>query len=156
MDGLYRNCSGVVLFNKHGMVFVGKRIDTEGFAWQLPQGGVNEEEDFKIAALRELKEETGITSVDVIYESRYIHKYDIPFHKSLWDGKYVGQIQKWFLAAFYGQDNEININTKEPEFNDWRWIDIHELQNFAIHFKKDVYKNISLEFAPIIERYLHT
>ncbi len=158
MDKLYRSCAGVVLFNRQGMVFVGKRIDAEQdeSPWQLPQGGVNEGEDFKTAALRELHEETSIKSIHIIYESSHMHQYDIPFHESLWGGKYVGQRQKWFLGAFQGPDNEIDINTTDPEFNAWRWIDVNELENFAIHFKKDIYKSLSQEFAPIITEYLYT
>tara|TARA_B100001123_G_scaffold358563_1_gene413463 strand:- start:81 stop:560 length:480 start_codon:yes stop_codon:yes gene_type:complete len=136
---------GIVLLNPENKVFVGKRIDNqEGGYWQLPQGGVDENENYLSAAKRELKEETSIKSVKIIKEVDNWLTYDLPLNLlgKIWNGKYRGQKQKWFVMKFLGKNNEINIKTKDPEFIDWKWIQITELPEVAISFKVDIYKKL--------------
>jgi len=135
---------GIVLLNSENNIFVAKRIDnTENF-WQMPQGGIDGNESFLEAAKRELKEETSIKSVKLIKELDSWLEYDLP--KSLlgkiWNGKYRGQKQKWFILKFIGNDDEINIKTKNPEFLEWKWIHPTELTKVVVKFKFDIYKKI--------------
>ncbi len=147
-----RNGVGMVVLNDDNKIFVAKRIDNPKNYWQMPQGGVDKNEDYKDAALRELKEETSITSVKIINEIEKKLTYILPDYLIgiIWKGKYRGQKQKWFVMRFIGNENEININTKNPEFLDWKWINIDDLPKVAVHFKLDVYKNIKKELTKIL------
>ena len=136
---------GVVLLNNENKVFVGKRIDNqEGNYWQMPQGGIDKNENFLEAAKRELKEETGVKTVKIIKELNSLLTYDLPKHLlgKIWQGKYRGQKQKWFIMKFLGHDKEINIETKDPEFIDWKWIKVNDLPKVAVDFKVDIYNKI--------------
>ena len=138
---------GIALLNNENKVFVGKRIDNPNGFWQMPQGGVNENEIFEIAAKRELEEETGIKSVKLIKEIDDWLIYNLPPNLlgKIWKGKYSGQKQKWFIMKFTGNEKEININTKNPEFLDWKWVNPSELPRIAVNFKISIYKRISKE-----------
>ena len=138
---------GIVLLNSDNKVFVGKRIDNPVNFWQLPQGGVNKNEDLLCAANRELKEETSVESVKLIKEINDWLTYELPkaLLGKIWKGKYRGQKQKWFIMRFVGNEKEINVKTKNPEFKDWRWIDINQLLDVVVKFKFDVYKSIVKE-----------
>ena len=138
---------GIVLLNSENKVFVGKRIDNPVNFWQLPQGGVNRNENFLCAANRELKEETGVESVKLIKEIDNLLTYELPKNLlgKIWKGKYRGQKQKWFIMKFIGYEEEINIKTKNAEFKDWKWIDVNQLLNVVVNFKVDVYKSIIKE-----------
>ena len=135
---------GVVLLNKKNNIFVGKRIDNPNNCWQMPQGGVDKNEDLFQAALRELKEETSIKSVKLIKKLDSWFEYELPKNLlgKIWQGKYRGQKQKWFIMKFIGNDNEINVKTKNPEFLEWKWIEATKLTELVVDFKFDVYKNI--------------
>ncbi|WP_395327225.1 RNA pyrophosphohydrolase [Novosphingobium sp. BL-8H] len=152
----YRPCVGVMLVNSDGKVFVGKRIDTkEGDWWQMPQGGVDDGEDLKDAALRELWEETGVTERDVTVLSRTREEllYDLPDELigKLWKGKYRGQRQTWFLLRFEGSDDNVNLEAHKPaEFNDWKWVEAELLPDLIIPFKKRVYRAVLEEFRALI------
>ena len=138
---------GIILLNNKNEIFVGKRIDNPKNFWQMPQGGVNQNEDFLDAAKRELAEETSIKSIELVKELEGWLKYDLPqkLLGKVWKGKYRGQKQKWFIMKFVGNNNEINIKTKNPEFLSWKWIQSSELLNVAVDFKIDVYKKIQEE-----------
>ena len=138
---------GILLLNSENKVFVGKRIDNPQSFWQMPQGGVDKNEDFLQAAKRELKEETGIKSVELIKELNDWLEYDLPKNLlgKIWNGKYRGQTQKWFIMRFLGKNEEINIKTKNPEFLDWQWIDSSELPNISVNFKTNIYKRLEEE-----------
>ena len=140
---------GVILLNDKNNVFVGKRIDNPKNSWQMPQGGVDENEDFLQAAKRELEEETGVKSVKLIKELDGWFKYDLPEYLlgKLWEGKYRGQKQKWFVMKFLGKSSEINVKTKNPEFFEWKWIELSELPKIAVHFKVDIYRKIKEELT---------
>jgi len=135
---------GIVLLNNENKIFVGKRIDNPTKFWQMPQGGVDKNEDLLRAARRELKEETSIKSVKLIKELDEWLEYNLPKNLlgKIWKGKYKGQKQKWFIMKFLGEDKEINIKTKNPEFFQWKWIDIDKITDFVVDFKLDVYKKI--------------
>ena len=138
---------GIVLLNQENKVFVGKRIDNPGNFWQMPQGGINNNEDFFNAAKRELEEETGIKSIELVKKIEGWLTYDLPENLlgKIWQGKYRGQKQKWFIFKFLGKDKEININTKTPEFLDWKWIEFEKLPEVVVNFKKNIYKKIKEE-----------
>ena len=143
---------GIALLNHENKVFVGKRIDNPKNFWQMPQGGVEKSEDFYNAALRELKEETSIVSIELIKEIEKELTYILPDHLIgiIWKGKFRGQKQRWFVMRFVGDESEINIKTKSPEFLDWKWIDLEDLPKIAVNFKLDVYKNLKKEVAKIL------
>ena len=143
---------GIVLLNKENKVLVAKRIDNPKNFWQMPQGGVDEGEDFYHAALRELKEETSIISVKLIKEIENKFTYILPDHLIgiIWKGKFKGQKQKWFVMRFIGDELEINIKTKHPEFLDWKWIDLENLTKIAVNFKLEVYKQVRSEVKKIL------
>ena len=147
----YRYGVGIALVNESNQVFTAKRIDMISEAWQMPQGGIDEGEDPLIAAYRELEEETNVKSVDLIYESKDWFYYDLPENliPKIWGGKYRGQKQKWFLMRIKDQA-EININTKNPEFSEWRWTNIDELPDVIVDFKKDLYTKIVAEFKEVL------
>ena len=147
----YRKGVGMMVFNDDKKIFVGKRIDNQK-AWQMPQGGVNENEDCFSAARRELYEETGIQSIRVIEKSKEKYTYDLPEYLlgKIWKGKYKGQKQRWFLIKFLGPDSEINLNQKYPEFNEWKWVDIDELSELIVPFKKELYLSVIKEFQSFI------
>ena len=138
---------GIVLLNSDNKVFVGKRIDNPANFWQMPQGGVDNNENFLYAANRELKEETSVESVKLIKEIDNWLTYELPkdLLGKIWKGKYRGQKQKWFIMRFVGNEKEINVKTKNPEFKDWKWVDINQLLNVVVRFKFDVYKSIVKE-----------
>ena len=142
---------GIVLINSENKIFVGKRIDNPKNYWQMPQGGVNKNENLYIAAKRELAEETGVTSIKLINELDEWLSYELPKNLlgKIWKGKYRGQKQKWFVMKFIGNNEEININTKNPEFLDWKWIDASELTNVAVNFKIEVYSKIKEKLKSI-------
>ena len=145
----YRRCVGLVVINKDGLVFVGKRIDSNLNAWQMPQGGIENGESPRNAGLRELKEEIGTNNVKLIGEMDNWLNYDIPekLSSKLWNGKYRGQTQKWLAFRFLGNDDEINIDTKDPEFKEWKWEEHKKLADLAVSFKKDIYKKIINKFS---------
>ena len=147
-----RNGVGIVVLNNENKVFVAKRIDNPKNFWQMPQGGIDKNEDFFTAALRELKEETSIVSVKLIKEIDDKFTYILPDHLIgiIWKGKFKGQIQKWFIMRFVGNELEININTKHPEFLDWKWIDLKDLTKIAVNFKLEVYKQVKSEVLKIL------
>ena len=135
---------GIILLNHKNNVFVGKRIDNPQNSCQMPQGGVDQNENFLQAAKRELEEETGIKSVKLIKELDGWFKYDLPKYLlgKLWKGKYRGQKQKWLVMKFLGKSDEINVKTKNPEFLDWKWIEASELASTAVSFKVNLYKKL--------------
>ena len=147
-----RNGVGIVVLNKDNKVFVAKRIDNPKNFWQMPQGGVDKGEDFLNAAYRELKEETSITSVELINELEGTITYELPDRLLgiIWKGKYRGQKQKWFVMRFTGNDNEININTKNPEFLEWKWIELDLITEYVVDFKHHVYKDVKEKVKKII------
>ena len=147
-----RNGVGIVVLNKKNKVFVAKRIDNPKNFWQMPQGGVDEGEDFLTAAYRELEEETSIKNVKLIQEIDGTLTYELPKHLLgiIWKGKYKGQKQKWFVMRFLGKDNDINIKTKKPEFLEWRWIELDMITEVAVDFKLHVYKELKDKIKKII------
>ena len=147
-----RSGVGIVILNKENKIFVAKRIDNPKNFWQMPQGGTNGNEDFYTAALRELKEETSIVSVKLIKEIEDKLTYILPDHLIgiIWKGRFKGQKQKWFIMKFVGNESEINIKTKHPEFLDWKWIDLEDLTKIAVNFKLEVYRQIKSEIKKIL------
>jgi putative (di)nucleoside polyphosphate hydrolase len=147
-----RNGVGIVVLNNKNKVFVAKRIDNPKNFWQMPQGGVDEGEDFLTAAYRELEEETSIKNVKLIQEIDGTLTYELPNHLLgiIWKGKYKGQKQKWFVMRFLGKDNDINIKTKKPEFLEWRWIELDMITEVAVDFKLHVYKELKDKIKKII------
>ena len=143
---------GIVLLNNKNKVFVAKRIDNPKNFWQMPQGGIDKGENYYEAALRELKEETSVVSVKLIQEIEEKLTYILPDNLIgiIWRGKFKGQTQKWFVMRFIGNESEININTKNPEFLDWKWIDLEDLTKIAVNFKLDVYTKLKQEVSKIL------
>lgn len=150
-DHLYRRGVGVMLLNFEGQVWVGRRIDYTDEAWQMPQGGMNKGEAPWDTALRELEEETGIPPhlVERIAECPDRLKYDLPpeLRRSLWKGKWKGQLQDWYLCRFLGDDRDVNIATKHPEFNDWKWVEPALLPELIVPFKRDLYRDLLRHFG---------
>ncbi len=147
-----RNGVGIVLLNKENKVFVAKRIDNPKKFWQMPQGGVDKDEDYYSAALRELEEETSIKNVSLIKEIKELITYNLPdsLLGIIWKGKYKGQKQKWFVMKFNGEDDEINLKTKKPEFLEWKWISLDLITEIVVDFKYEVYKKLQSEVKKII------
>ena len=143
---------GIILLNKENKVFVAKRIDNPKNFWQMPQGGVDDGEDYLTAAYRELKEETSIKDVKLIQELEGSTTYILPKHLLgiIWKGKYKGQKQKWFLMRHINNDQEINIKTKNPEFLDWKWIELDQITDLVVDFKLNVYKELKEKIKKII------
>ena len=149
----YRSNVGIMMVNKTGYIFVGQRLNNNQNAWQMPQGGIDAGEDPETAAYRELLEETGVNQQNVQFlasSSRWL-SYDLPedLIPTLWDGKFRGQKQKWFLFKFLGKDGDINISTDQPEFSKWKWISKENLLEEIVPFKKSVYENVLKEFKNI-------
>ena len=144
---------GVVLLNNNNKIFVAKRIDNPNDFWQMPQGGIDKGENPTEAALRELKEETSIKNVKLIKEIRDEITYYLPENLLgiIWKGKFKGQVQKWFLMRFVGNDSEIDINTIKPEFLEWKWLNVDDLPKIAVNFKRDIYQNLKKEIKKIID-----
>ena len=147
-----RSGVGIVVLNKDNKVFVAKRIDNPKNFWQMPQGGVDDGEDFLTAAYRELKEETSIKKVELIKELDGLITYYLPDRLLgiIWKGRYKGQKQKWFLMRYLGEDNEINIKTKNPEFLDWKWVDLKEITKIVVDFKLQVYQEVQQKVEKIL------
>ncbi len=140
----YRKGVGVFLLNKNKHVWVGKRLDVKNNFWQMPQGGIDSGENAKEAMMRELLEEIGTNNIKIIGTSKEWLSYNIPKElvKKIWKGRYLGQSQKWFACRFVGKENEINLNTRNPEFTDWKWIKPQLLMKSVIPFKRELYKKI--------------
>ena len=154
----YRPCVGIVLFDAGGRVFIAQRLDTKEAAWQLPQGGIDEGEEPKQAALRELEEEIGTANVDILGESRKWLSYDLPpdLVGEAWRGLYRGQTQKWFAMLFLGQNSEISPSSvAHPEFSDWKWAAFEEIPGCAVDFKKSIYLALVDEFRDIAFKLKH-
>ena len=147
-----RNGVGVILLNNKDQVFVGKRIDNSGDKWQMPQGGVEDGEDFISAMKRELYEETSIESIKIIKAISQTYQYELPKNLIglIWKGKFRGQKQKWFIAKFIGNENEINLNTEHPEFIQCKWIEIDMLPKVIVKFKKNLYLDLLKEIKLVI------
>ena len=142
-----RSGVGIILLNRENRILVGKRIDNPKYFWQMPQGGVNKNENFFQAAKRELEEETAVKSIKLIKEINEFLIYELPQNLlgKVFGGEYRGQKQKWFIMKFIGEDKEINVNTENPEFLDWKWIKISELSSVAVDFKANLYKRLEKE-----------
>ena len=143
---------GIVVLNKDNHVFVGKRKDNPGNRWQMPQGGVDKGEDYISAMQRELVEETSIKNIKIIKEVKSILEYELPENLVgiIWKGKFRGQKQKWYITRFLGKDNEINLNTKHPEFIEWKWLEPNKLPEVIVDFKKDLYLKLLEEINLVI------
>ena len=141
-----------MVLNKNNKVFVAKRIDNPANFWQMPQGGIDDGEDYLSAAFRELEEETSIKEVELIKEIDETLTYELPKHLLgiIWKGKYKGQKQKWFIMRYLGTDDKININTKKPEFLEWKWIDLDMITEVVVDFKLEVYKKLKSQIKEII------
>jgi len=150
----YRPCVGIALFNQKGQVFVAQRIDNPGPAWQMPQGGIDEQEEPLQAAWREMREEIGTDRARYIGESKDWLQYDLPAElvPQIWKGRFRGQRQKWYAFRFLGEDRDINIATEDPEFSAWRWADLEEIPDLIVPFKRKLYQELAAEFGPLVGR----
>ena len=148
----YRTGVGIVVLNSKNKVFVGKRKDNPFDKWQMPQGGVDLNEPLIVAMKRELEEETSINKIEILKEFDHWLQYNLPENLvgNIWEGKYRGQKQKWFIVKFTGAENEINVNTKHPEFTEWKWINMDLLPSLTVNFKKHVYKDVLIELKKYI------
>lgn len=149
----YRPCVGIFLLNNDGLVFAGRRIDSRAEAWQMPQGGIDAGESPLQACMREMREEIGTNTAELVSQHDEWLYYDIPLPLAdrLWQGRYKGQKQKWMALRFTGDDSDINIATEEPEFCEWKWLSPHDLVDLAVPFKRDVYQNVLAAFAPYLK-----
>jgi putative (di)nucleoside polyphosphate hydrolase len=158
----YRPCVGIMLLDREGRAFVGRRADREGDPegvgqwWQMPQGGIDEGEAPQDTARRELFEETGVRSATIIARAKDWLLYDLPQELIgvAWEGRYRGQKQMWFAARFEGPDSEINLSPREghePEFDAWQWVRVEQLPALIVPFKRAVYERVVEEFAPLIK-----
>ena len=147
-----RSGVGIVVLNKNNQVFVARRIDNSKNFWQMPQGGVDKNEDYLAAAYRELEEETSIKNVDLVGELDGLISYELPKHLLgvIWKGKYRGQEQKWFVVRFLGNDSEININTDHPEFCEWKWVELENITDLVVDFKLHVYEDVKKKLREIL------
>ena len=143
---------GIILLNSKNQVFVGKRKDNPNDKWQMPQGGVDEGEDYLTAMRRELNEETSIKNIQIIKEINHTYEYELPKNLIgiIWKGRFRGQKQKWFITKFLGNDNEVNLNTKHQEFIEWKWVDANMLPNIIVEFKKKLYQDLLKEIKLVI------
>ena len=147
-----RSGVGIVVLNKNNQVFVARRIDNSKNFWQMPQGGVDKNEDYLTAAYRELEEETSIKNIDLVGELDGLISYELPKHLLgvIWKGKYRGQEQKWFVVRFLGNDSEINIDTDHPEFCEWKWVELENITDLVVDFKLHVYEEVKKKVKKII------
>ncbi len=147
-----RSGVGIIILNNENKVFVGKRKDNPSDKWQMPQGGVDKDEDFNSAIKRELLEETSIKSIKILKEIEGFFEYELPKNLIgiIWKGRFRGQKQKWFIAKFLGEESEINIKTKHPEFIQWKWISPEELPEVIVDFKKDLYLKLLREIKKFL------
>ena len=150
----YRPCVGLMLLNAGGQVFVGKRIDQTVEGWQMPQGGIDEGEEPRTAVMRELKEETGTAKAQIIGEMDDWLTYDLPAHLVgiAFRGRYRGQRQKWFALRFLGNDSDIDLPTHEPEFAEWKWVDMDALPGLIVPFKRDTYAQVIAAFRGLTHK----
>ena len=155
-DHLYRRGVGIMLLNRDGQVWVGRRIDNSDEAWQMPQGGIDEGEEPWATALRELEEETGIAPhlVERLSQCPERLRYDLPpnLRSKLWGGKWKGQLKDWFVARFLGTNDDVDIATSDPEFCDWKWVDPDDLPELIVPFKRDLYRRLLTEFRAHLKR----
>lgn len=153
----YRPGVGLMLFDRDGRVFVARRNDTPD-AWQMPQGGIDEGEDPRAAALRELAEETGVTNAEIVGESEDWIAYDLPedLRKKVWKGRYRGQRQKWYALRHLGSDKDIDLNAHEAEFDAWRWVELDALETLIVPFKRELYRRVVAELGPIVRKAVAT
>tara|TARA_Y200000002_G_C22605587_1_gene631458 strand:- start:420 stop:890 length:471 start_codon:yes stop_codon:yes gene_type:complete len=144
---------GIIVLNKFNQVFVGKRKDNFTNKWQMPQGGVDRGEDYITAMKRELLEETSIRNIKIIKEIKKMYEYQLPENLIgiIWKGKFKGQKQKWFIVKFLGEESEINLNTKHPEFIQWKWIEPKKLPDVIVNFKKNLYLDLVKEINLIVD-----
>lgn len=149
----YRPGVGIMLLNDANLVFVAKRIDTTSEAWQMPQGGIDDGETPEQAAIRELEEETGVKDAEIIAELPDWFDYDLPENlvSKLWGGRFRGQTQKWFAMRLHGSDDQINIETEHPEFSQWKWVEIDDLPELIVPFKREMYQRLVDEFRSAID-----
>lgn len=149
----YRPCVGIMLFNRDGRVFVARRRDMPSEAWQMPQGGIDPGEDPREAALRELEEEIGTRKAEIMAETEDWLDYDLPDELvgKLWGGRFRGQRQKWFAMRFLGTDSDINIETEDPEFLDWKWVEAAALPGLIVPFKRPLYEALVRRFGHLAE-----
>ncbi len=147
-----RSGVGVIVLNNENQVFVGKRKDNPVDKWQMPQGGVNYKEEFLTAMKRELEEETSIKSVKILKELEGSYEYELPKELLgiIWKGKFRGQKQKWFIVRFIGEESEINLKTKHPEFIEWKWVNMDDLPKIIVNFKKNVYEKLLIELKKFV------
>jgi putative (di)nucleoside polyphosphate hydrolase len=147
----YRPCVGITLFRQDGKVFVAQRIDNPGPAWQMPQGGIDDDEDPLKAAWREMKEEIGTNKAELVGESRGWLDYDLPHDlvPKIWKGRFRGQRQKWFAFRFTGRDGDIDIARENPEFSAWRWAPLEQVPDLIVPFKRTLYQRLVEEFRPL-------
>lgn len=148
----YRPSVGLMIINNKFEVFVGKRLDSKTEAWQMPQGGIDDGETPRVSALREMKEEIGTNNAEIIAETKQWYHYDLPFYliSKLWNGRYRGQRQKWFLLKYLGADEDITIDNEHPEFIAWKWVKMEELPQIIVPFKKSLYISVIEEFRDVI------
>ncbi len=154
MSQKYRKCVGMMILNNQNQILVGRRLDHPSGFWQMPQGGIDNNENPKDAVWREMKEEIGTNNAELLYESSNWFNYEIPREtlKTLpWGNLYIGQEQRWFVFRFKGKENEINVKTENPEFSEWKWIKYDSLLENIVPFKKEVYKNVLKEFKKIFK-----
>ena len=150
-DAQYRRGVGILLLNDRGDVLVARRIDMPFEAWQMPQGGINDGEEARVAAFRELKEEIGTEKVEVVGESKGWLRYDLPpeLAERAWGGRWRGQCQKWFVMRFTGTDEDINLQTEHAEFSTWKWVSLQELPDLVVSFKRQLYVDLLAEFPDL-------
>lgn len=153
-DYLYRSGIGIMIISHEKKIFVGKRIDNNSDAWQMPQGGIDSGEDEDVAMLRELREETGIkeNEIKILQKSSEYYYYNLPYklQKKFWGGKYLGQKQRWYVAEFLGDAANINLKTEHPEFSDWKWISKEEIISAIVPFKRKLYREVIEEFQKFL------